>query len=426
MTPLLLTRPVQAACSLLALSIGASPGFAQDTVGSGFALAATQPTPAAFASYDTLPSGDRVVFDGLTIDLYDGAGGFVMNLATLPSFVFNSFVEVDPASTFAIVGESTNGDLYRVALDGSGYTTIANLNFNFDAAFENGNSIIVSAALCGFGCGNDLVRVNTTTGTTSLLAHVSGPSGPVAIDDAGSLFYATVDIAMPNNTDIVYWTPAQLNAGTLLDERDATVFHAGLESASALAIDPVFGNVFLAESNFGATSRILEFDASNGNLVDVVVESASYLTNIELMQGATAGHFHAYQPEDGVFMHYNNGDIVTVRAQRPTASHSQAGSVATFTVQNAEPNAAMLVLFANKNLFNPSYFTVQLSFNFLFHSSVPPAQQRRTPLMIPTDSNGTGTFTYFDPGHLQGTLVFQALITNSSGGFIGSSTAALN
>lgn len=421
-------RLTRHAGGLLAATLILSTATAQDLIGYGFAETASQPTPVAFASYDTLPSGDRIVFDGLSIDRYDGNGAFVQNLATLPAFVFNSFVEADPSSTFAIVGESSNGDIFRVALNGSGYSTIANLNFNYDGVFEDPGHILISAATCGFGCGNDLVRVDTTTGQMTFLANVDGPSGPVALDAQGALYYATVDTNIASNTQIISWSQAQLNSGSLLDESDATVLHAGLEAAASLAIDPEFGNVFLAESVFGGTSRVLEFDVSNGNLVDVVVESANYLTNLELMQGASIGHFHEYQPEDGVFLHYNNGDIITVRPQRPSATFNQVGNVATISITGAEPDGAMLMLFADQNFYDPNYITTILgNSGYQFHAAATVNRLRRSgPLLIPIDSNGDGSFSYFDSGNLAGTLVFQALITNTNGGFIGSSTAVLN
>jgi len=423
-------RGLRVLCAASALTLLVAPGLAQDTIGDGFAETASQPTPVAFASYDTLPSGERVVFDGQNIDLYDAAGVFVMNLATLPGFVFNSFVEADPSSTFAIVGESSNGDVFRVALDGSGYTTLATLVFNYDAVFEDANHVLVSAATCGgFNCGNDIVRLDTTTGATDFLAHVDGPSGPVALADDGSLFYATVDTTIPDNTDIISWTQAQLNSGSSLDESDASVLHAGLRAAASLEICPEYGNVFLAESVFGDTSRILEFDADSGDQVDVVVESLSYLTKIELVEDAGIGHFHAYQPADGVFMHYNNGDIVTVRPQRPVASISQIGSAVTVTVTGAKPNAAMLVVYTPLNFYEPNSVTTILGgTGFQFHAMTSPLSRLRRsgPFYQPTDATGTGSFSYFDPGNIAGTLAFQALIMDESGTPIGSSDSLLN
>jgi hypothetical protein len=406
---------------------------AQDVIGDGFAKTAAQPNPVVAASYATMPSGDRVVFDGVSVDIYDAAGGFVMNLGVLPGFVFSSFVALDPSGTFAVIGESSNGDLFKVALDGSGFTTLANLVNNYKATFDGPTSLIVSAATCGFGCGNDVLRVDTNSGATTLLANVLGDSGPLALATNGDLYYASSFFGVPASTQIMSWTKAQLNGGRLLTEADATLFNSGWEGASSIVIDPVFGNVFITESIFGGTSRVLEFDVATGNLVDVIVESSSFLGNLELMQDTGIGHFHGYQPQDGVFMHYEANDfssiddIVTVRAQRPTASLTQIGPVATFQVTNAKPNSALLVLFAKTNFYDPNYITYHLNgMDFQFHAVAQVFKLRRTPLLIPTDATGTGTFSYFDGGTLAGTLVFQALITDETTKFIGSSTGALN
>ena len=417
------------ACLLTACVLAAPASSAQDTIGDGFAQVSSVPIPAAFASYATLSTGEQVVFDGLSIDLYDASGGYLLNLATLPGFVFNSFVAIDPSETFAICGESSNHDLFKVALDGSSFTTLANVVYNYDAEFEDANHVIVSATTCGFGCGNDLVRVDTDTGATTTLATVSGASGPVAIAANGDLYYATSSDsfpAPPGSTSILRWTSAQLAGGTLLSELDATVIAAGLDGAASLGIDPAYGNLFLAESIFGATSSIYEFDKQSGALVDTVVESANYLTTIEFGDHGGNGHVHAYQPATGTYLRYNNGDVVTVEPVRPQSSISYAGNQVTFQVTGAKPNSAVLVTWGPSATYSPIETSYQLSFTFAFHTGIPLGQLRRTPWYTPTDANGVASFTYFDFQNLGGTLVFQGLCTDESGTFIGSSEAAFN
>ena len=91
-------------------------GSAQDLIAEGFAQTGSQPNPVAFSQYATLSTGDRVVFDGLAIELYDGNGQLLANLGTLPTFVYASFVELDPTESYALVGESSNGDIFKVPL----------------------------------------------------------------------------------------------------------------------------------------------------------------------------------------------------------------------------------------------------------------------------------------------------------------------
>ncbi len=430
---MLFARVTRASAALAACSLLALYASAQTTVGDGFAQTGLQPSPIFFGSYETLPSGDRVVFDGLSFDLYDANNGFLLNLGTLPGFVFNSFIEVDPTQTFAVIGESSNGDLFKVQLDGSGFTTLANLNFNFDGVFESSNSMIVSAATCGFGCGNDVYRLDTITGATTPLANVSGPSGPVALADNGDLYYGLPDTVAPNNDRVIRWTEAQMNGGVLLSQDDAATVFDGLAGISSLDVDPVFGNLFLAESVFGGTSRILEVDPS-GALVDVVVESTLWLSNVELMQDSGDGHFHRYQPSDGVYLHHSAGDfssiddVATVRAQQPTTSFAQVGTVSTVSISGGEPGGAALVLFTQNAFYDPSLITSMLGgTDFQFHAAAPLNRLRRSgPLLLPLDASGAVDFHFFDPGNLAGTLAFQALITDSAGRPIGGSTAVQN
>ncbi|HIG10246.1 MAG: hypothetical protein ABGY71_13390 [bacterium] len=416
------------AVSLLAFAPGAGL-LAQDTIAPGFSQTSSEVLPAAFASYATLATGERVIFDGLSIDLYDGAGVFMLNLASLPSFVFNSFVAIDPGLTFAICGETSNHDIFKVALDGSGYSTLCNLPFNYDAVFENSGSLIVSAAVCGFGCGNDILRVDTTSGQVTSLAQVAGSSGPLALDAGGGLFYATNSgdfPAPPGSTSILRWSNAQLQSGSVLVEADAAVFHAGLDGAASMAVDPGFGNLFLAESIFGSASRILEFDKQSGSLADVVVESPSWLAALEFGDKGGNGHMHAYQPATGTFLRYLGANIVTVEPLRPTTSVNYNGNQVTFSISGAKPNSAVLVLWGPAATHSSPENSYQLGFDFEFHTGIPLGQIRRTPWYTPTDANGAAQFTYFDFQNLAGTLVFQGLITDETGAFIGSCEAAFN
>lgn len=425
-----LARPLSAASLVLAVAL---PTSAQTTLADGFQGAGSQPSPVLFSSTATLSTGERVVFDGLTVDLYDASGAFLANLATLPAFVFNSFVEVDPTETFVVIGESSNGDLLRVMLDGSGTTVVANLTNNYDAVFATATELLVSAGTCGFGCGNDLLRVDLGTGTTTPLATLPGASGPVALSANGDLYTVVVDFLNPGTSRLVAYTDAQLDAGTPLVEADAALLLGGLAGGASLAVDPVFGNLFLAESSFGATSRILEI-APDGTVVDVVVESDLYLGGLELFQGGGKGHFHRYQPSGGVGMRYSRTDfnaldeIATILPAQPQASFSQSGPVAQLTVTGGVPDGAMLVVFTANANHDPTLVTTVLpGTDFQFHAAASPNRLRRTgPFLLPLDATGTGTFTYFDPGPLAGTQTFQALVADPGGVFLGGSTVAQN
>jgi hypothetical protein len=413
--------------SVLLLSPSA-PG--QDLVGPGFARTAQQSAPAQGVPYRTLSTGDRVVFDGLTVDLYDASGLFLANLGSLPGFVFPSFVAISPAESRALVGESSTGGLYRVDLSGAGLALVASLAFNYDAVFLDESSAVVSAATCGFGCGNDLVRVDVLTGATQGLSSVPGASGPLALGSNGDLYYTTVSGSFPpppGSSQVLRWSAALVNSGAPLSIGDAQVLVSGLNGAAAMAVDPVLGAIVVAESVFGSTSRVRLF-AAGGAPLGAVIESPNYLSAIELRRDGGLGHFYPYQPADGVYLTYSSGgDVHTVRPQRPQASITQQGSAVTLTVSGAPANGALLILWTSQGLWSPveaSYFIPGLGFQI--HSGVAPSSMRRLPFLIPTDAVGTGTFSFFDGGSLGGTLVFQPLVMNAAGRFVGSSTAAFN
>jgi len=415
----------------LLLALTSSTTFSQELVGDGFRRAAATPIPVPFSAYATLSSGSRVFFDGTSIDLYDGQGTWLQNLDTLPSYVYASFVVIDPTETFAVVGESSNMDVFRVPLDGSGKSLLANLVFNYDAAFEDASHVIGSQSI-GWGNPNNLVRLNVDTGATQLVASVDGPSGPVAVDAGGTLYYGTVSPifpAPPGSSSVITWTSAQTHGGTILTESDAAVLHAGLDAAASLEIDPVYGNVFLAESVYGSTSRILELDRSSGDVVDVIAQGRSFLTRLELVRGSDVGHFHAYQPADGVFLHYDDGtDVVTIRPRRPSAElfAQPYNNSVTLRVKHGKPFGTMLVSWCPQSVYGSPETAHDLGLGFLYDTGMPLAQIPRLASEIPLDSRGNGHFTYFDSGSLAGTLAFQAIINDCLGNPAGTSRTVLN
>jgi hypothetical protein len=311
---------------------------------------------------------------------------------------------------------------------------IADIDYNFDAVFEDAGHVLVSAAVCSFGCGNEIRRLDLATGTTTLVATLTGPSGPLALAANGDLYYGSIPNAFPPPpTSILSWTHAQITSGFVQDETTATTFVAGVIVPSSMRFDPVYGHLVVAEPVFGGTSGIFEYDRQ-GALVANVVQSAEYLSGVELVRTAGDGSFQAFQP-DGVKLVYRGTDYTagtsearTLRSKRPTGSTSGPGlsgpGSVTFSVRKACPNASMLVMAGHSNQYNPNESTYDMG-NYLLHTGLNLQHVRRLTI-VPTDSNGTGTFSFNNPGGLQGTLVLQALVRDPNGVFVGSSTAAFN
>jgi hypothetical protein len=403
----------------------------------GFQLTGSQPI-GPYDAYATLSSGERVDFDGIDVNLTADDGTVLAVLGSVPSYVYPSFVRVDAAETFALVGESLNGDIFKVDLGGAGMTTLANLGYNFDAVFEDAAHVLVSAAPCGFFCGSEIDRIDVTTGAKTLVAMLLGPSGPLARAASGDVYYSVQPPSYPppdNTWSIIHWSHAQLTSGTVQTEASGTPFVTGLDGGSSLAFDAVYGHLFLTEAFYVGGGRLREFDAS-GQSVETVVTSDRYLSNLEFLYGPGPGSFQAFQPPNGVTLKFRSTDfsgagdsnVLTDRPTRPIATMSGPGLTGpgqvTFQVTGAYPNATMLVLSSPIGSYDPME-TAHDFHTFLFVTGMPINMLHHV-ATVPTNLGGIGTYTYMNPGDQQGTLVFQALIADSTGHFIGSSTAAFN
>ena len=96
----------------------------------------------------------------------------------------------------------------------------------------------------------------------------------------------------------------------------------------------------------------------------------------------------------------------------------------TLTVKDAQPNSSFVVLMGSTALYDPNESTYNFG-SFLFHTGMPLDAIRRLG-SVPTDANGDGTYLFTNPGGLEGTRVFQALIRGANGVLAGSSTEAFN
>ncbi len=415
--------------------IGPEIRHVADDLAHGFTLGERRPV-GIIDAYATLANGDRVVFDGISVFRTAPDGTVLANYGSLPSFGFPSFVVPDPTETFALVGESTDGVLYKVALSGASFAPLADLDFNFEACFETVASVLVSAAPCGFSCGSEIYRVHTTTGALTLVASVTGPSGPLARATNGDLYYALQsDTFLPGSYSILRWSAGQVAGGPVLGVNDAVVFASALDGGADIAIDHVRGHVFLAESRFGGPSHVVEF-AADGTRLSNVVTSDNWLSNFEFEFGAGPGSFEAYQPANGVSLRYRSthygvigySDVVTVRPRRPIASIGGPGLTGvgdvTVVVENAAPNGSLVMLMSPDRLYNPIESTYDLG-TFLFHTGMPQGSIHIV-AEVPTDAWGRGEWTYHNRGNMQGTAAIQAWTKDAGGVRVGSSTTVFN
>ncbi len=412
------------------------PASAQESVYPGFLKSGSLANPVPWSTYVTLGDGSRVHFDGIAVTHYSASGTYLNTLHSFPAFSYVGAIAADPAGDSVLVGESTIGDVFRVELDGSGATFLVNLPFNYSAAYEAPGVAVVSASVCGWACGNDLVRVDTHSGATVTIAHVSGPSGPVAFGDSGDLYYGSSvdDFPAPPGAGAIWrFDAAAVGSGALLGDGDATVLCSGIDMASSIAVDPLLGDLVvttnLTDASFNVIADSVLLIRPDGELKYFVASGAGeYRSHAELRLSGGPGHFRAHQPH-GVTLTSQWGDAIhSIDPARPTATVvSNGGNSYLLQITGAEPDGAMLVTYGDSAFHQGSETSYQLSFDFLFHTGLPINRIRRVgQFYMPCDASGSASFPFWDGGNLAGTLVFQGVITDSQGGFVGSTESAFH
>ena len=414
------------------------PGTAlADVVGPGFGSDATHvlSTSPFIPVSDTLPNGNTIVFDGASIWVQDDAGTILQVLGNpTPQGTFPSFIEVDPTGMFAVLGENSNGGIYRVSLSTGGPMLITTLPLNFDLEFESATSALVSAATCSptFQCTNGVYRLDIITGGTTLLATVDGYSGPVSLASNGDICLGLVPSSLaPGAFSVLRWTAAQVANGPLpLTQAQASVFTPNLDGIAEMTFDPAFGELFVAGTVAGIDG-VYEIDRG-GTIVGPVATTANVVGKVEIFDTPGDGVCAAYQPA-GSALKYHTTDyststsyITDMSPRRPVLTSVQNGNgTMTCTMTGGQPGSPCLVISGNMSVYSPIESAHDLS-SYLFWSGIPFNMIRRAGLGFTTDASGTGSFTFNNPPSIHGTRVLQVLVRDAHGTFRGSSTPAFN
>ena len=351
---------LQMIAGLCALGLSATPALSQGTPLVGFQIQDVAYPGGGLMR--TLHNWDAIGFYGQTVTRYDSAGNVLQVLHTFPTSNFTGALAVDPTESFAIVGESSFGDVFRVDLSAGGAVFLTNLLYNYDAAFAPDGSVYLSAATGGFGTDNDLVRLDPLTGATTYVAHVLGASGQLSVDNAGNVFYATVSDSFPapsGSTDVLIFTASALAGadcnvpGGCLDESDAIPFAFGFDGASDLTYDPQTGAVYMAENNFfSGLSRVWKVQSGSATsaLPFVIESNGNWTGGLEVLGATGPALLQAYQPTSSARLSYtSSGARREVTARRPEVQLSGPGTsgagLVTVDVAAAEPGGFALLFY---------------------------------------------------------------------------------
>jgi hypothetical protein len=408
-----------------------------DTPTPGFVLNAL-PYPGA-GLVTTLANGEFLAFDGQVLSRHDSSGALLQTLTTLPNFVFASFLVVDPTESFAIFGESSNQEILKIDIATGAILLTDNLTFSFDAVFLDADTVLISAAVCGFCGDNNFYLYESNDGSMQEIAQVSGPSGPLALDAAGNLYYAQQSGLFPapaGSTSILRFDAALLDGSVYLGDSDATVISTGFDAGGDLVCDPATGALYLAESSFSTGNSFLFEVKSTRGSSNLVATSGAFTSigGLEFVSGAAPAAFAPYQPAFGGTLRYTTTDFFSfsdryeVRPARTELALSGVGVTGAgpfdLDLTGGPAGGVAYTIYGLQSLLAPTeigyvtgvtapLFTRLDLFTFVYGP------------ILALDGNGEATLGFTNPGTWQGTAAVQALIVDPSLGIVGTSTLAL-
>jgi hypothetical protein len=414
----------------------------------GICLPAQQVAEGYAQTTATLPAGTgsflettfgTVYFDGFDLMLDPGTGG--TSLLTFPSFTFGSF-SAPIGATEVLFGESSNGGIWTVPLNGLPAQLVANVPFNYDAVLLDDDRALVSAKTGGFSApDNDVMFVDLLTGQTQLLAQFPGASGPLAIDANGDVYYATSPAVFPapaGTVEVLRLPRAVVDLAisnqTVLGVADATVVIAGLDAAGDLAFDDD-GDLFFVDWFNGTIGEVDGADGGQATLAPTLIDYAGTGLSGSVLQFAPTAApvpqvFEPFQPAGGALLVHET-DYVSISQVRslvaapPQLSASAASpipaGVFTLDTTGGPANGLGLLLFAPATGLGPVTLSVPGFEQPLFvDGALAPA-----PVILPIsfDAAGHASFPVTNPGFAQAFDAIAQTVVVSTSGAIGASAA---
>ncbi len=324
----MMTKRFRAACAprlASGLCLCATLSLPAQQVLEGYAEVMT-PLAASAGNVLTTNAG-TVYFDGFDLMLDSGSGG--QSLLTFAAYTFGSF-SAPIGATAVLFGESSAGEVWKVPLNGAPSQLVTVVPFNYDAVLLDQDRALVSARTGGFGApNNDVMFVDLVTGQSQLVARFPGASGPLAIDAAGDVYYATspATFPAPSGTVEVFrlgraTVDAAIANNTVLGAANATLVMQGLDAAGDLAFDDD-GDLFFVDWYNGRIGAIQDADGPQPSLAPTLIDFAGtglYGSGLQFLPGAAAGPvFAPFQPAGGSLLVYET-DYVSVNQARAVSA----------------------------------------------------------------------------------------------------------
>ena len=409
-------------------NLAAFGDLAAQSLEEGYA-AAVRPLPNDTSNPFVLDATRTVYFTGTRLVLDNGVSP--RDLLTLPTQVFGSFTIAINASTL-LFGENSQGGIWLVPSSGTP-RLLTRLAFNYDAVAWTPGMALVSAKTGGLASPNtEIWAVDLATGATDLIVELAGASGPLVLDAAGNLIYATAGLVFPpppGAGKILRFTQTKLLSAlgpTKLGAGDAQQLFVGLDSAGDIALD-ADGDLFVID---WWNSRVLEIDDLGGGnpvvttLMDYAAAANSPAT-LQMVPGrpSALAVFEPFQPEGGGSLLVHESAFVTgasalraIAATRPglVASHVNPippGPVS-LEIRGGPANGVALLVFGMAGM--PGERVVQLAGieQPIFWSTALVFGQELGTFPLTLDATGKARAAFVNPGGAPFQLGVQAAVAN--------------
>ena len=175
-------KKVLFAAALCASSSALVQPVRADTVPPGLALGTL---PYVSGAVQAAADGTYYIFDGQVVRNFMADGTPIGVVASLPAPDSPGAFALDPTETFLLAGQLVDGGIWRIPVDGSPVTHLADLVGSAGAAFRDASTAVISSRPSGSATRLDLLDLGM--GATDLFTMSTGRPGPVAFDLSGGL-----------------------------------------------------------------------------------------------------------------------------------------------------------------------------------------------------------------------------------------------
>jgi hypothetical protein len=400
--------------------------------------ATTTALPAGAGQALTTSNG-VVYFDGFDLS-YAIPNSTPQTLLAFPALTFGSFT-IPVGATKVLFGESSNGGIWSVPLNGQPPLQIANVPLNYDAVMLDDDRALISAKTGGFAAAdNDLIFVDLVTGQTQLLAQFPGASGPLAIDDADNVYYATAPSAFPapaGTVSVLRLTNATINnalaTNQVLGVANAEVIIVGLDAAGDIAFDDD-GDLFFVDWYSNLIGEINDATGNAASLAPTLFDYGGlglYGSVLQFVkETASPSVLEPFQPPSGRFLIYETdyssvSQVRSVTAQRAEMTSSVANPIPsgnfTLSTNHGPRNGIGVLAFATAAPAGP-VTTLLPGFEQPLHLD---STLGGAPVLVPVtfDATGQTAWTINNPGFSFGLSATAQTVALSVNGGISSSDA---